>query len=1373
MGSSRETIVNILNEANCSEKNRSDRLANAFELLFHKEQSLLDEYYPILIEFALDRSNAIKKQVIPYIEAICKRYPKFLVQSENTLSFLLNNVSDQGGRSIVKRTILCITNICRSSLSYIVYQNQSPNSNQIQQQQQQQQQQPTIEQQQAVWKSYNELKNKVVKFLSDDDESVKINVFKFLEIVILSYSSPGEYPSKKYKSDDEFSLDKVPIDHQIISKKQLQSECQVYLSDLLDCAKDLTNMTSANIMILVTSLTTIVRQRFSLLSIILPVLSNCPNILPKFQTVQNESIKHSLKTCLLSIIRLKNQIVLPFIPQLIEGLAQIDAKEQGEEAARWYRGEPEKNKQKRQYNNNTDIDQNKRLKYDNQMNNNNNDNFSFNNNNNNNNNMNNSPPIGYNNNINNNGYSPPVQGIPLPGLNLDANTQSRIISNIPNIRGELVTNFVLENMSYTPLHHLLQNIPFNHKSKNLYEFVNSYPSNVIPLVFNLSQSQPQQFNSNNNSFNQQQGQQGPYFNQQQGQGQQQGGFNKSPILQSQQPQLQQPQQPQFNNNLPPQPMINNVMGYNNQQPQPQQPQPQPQPQQQQQQQQPQQEINDEPTELELAEFEPELEPELEIGNLVKTEDLNNNKLDKEKEIQEKENGTNGDINGGDDTNNSNSNSNQNNNNNMIVPVIGKTEIIPSVRPRPVFSVTKIGSSQAEKISDSAVKRIKSAEGGAIIGGSHKLWIDLLSKIVAIKPTTKDVYDEFVDFILKDFTQHRELALQWLYNEFFIAKEISIEDDKMEIESKNTDIKMERYSSILMNMIVKIVKTFDPRERVLSTFILDVPFITDELLDTICKVIINFKDQNESFENADLKKEEPSDQDTALALTEKSDATSTATTTTTTEPKDRSEWITLGLSTLRDLVFWRPTVRSKCLSSLLEFAIHSDDDLRMPSIRLVTNQLYSKPALTETIQLFSKTQILDLTTFSEESVLKQEEEREEKESKDSNVDDNQVVDGDDTTDKSTKTTDTSMDNGDEQQQQPLDIDKEEQNQKEEILNQLKKESRIIKYIERKLFLFYSLCTKNHSLITDLLETYPRCEKVVQDTITRLIGNVTKSIGQTSESLLLAISICPSGAEPLLIEILSSLVEVQKPTPELVSAVKRLMNTSSNNNQLFLLPILHGLTKEEIISKLPVFISLPSSEDTKKFIAKMASNGSPISPSELMVQLHLIPDQSKKVLEAIDYCFELKSIFKQEYMAVTIQQLLVQTPLPLLLMRTVLKTLSVYPRLKLFIVEVMHQLVARQVWNFEKPWLGFLLCAKNAKPESLEVILQLPTPQFEMAIKKDPELADFLVRYLKPKPPSARTVYGRNIKLLGDIPFERKVKSSSSSSTSSSSTTNNNT
>ncbi|KAM9978657.1 hypothetical protein ACTFIY_012394 [Dictyostelium cf. discoideum] len=223
--SSRELMISLLNGANSSDKDRSDLLASSYELIFHKEPILLDEFYNSFVEFALDRSQAIKKQIIPYIESICKKYPKFLSNSEANLKILLNS----DNKAIVKRVILCVTNLIRSTLSFLL----QPQSNSI-----------NHEQLINIWNSFNFLRGYIVNLsASTEDDSIKTNAYKMFEILILSFSSPGEYKTtKKYKSDEEFSLDRVPFDHSIISKQLLQKDCEDYLNILLDAARDLNNM---------------------------------------------------------------------------------------------------------------------------------------------------------------------------------------------------------------------------------------------------------------------------------------------------------------------------------------------------------------------------------------------------------------------------------------------------------------------------------------------------------------------------------------------------------------------------------------------------------------------------------------------------------------------------------------------------------------------------------------------------------------------------------------------------------------------------------------------------------------------------------------------------------------------------------------------------------------------------------------------------------------------------------------------------------------------------------------------------------------------------------------------------------------------------
>lgn len=48
-----------------------------------------------------------------------------------------------------------------------------------------------------------------------------------------------------------------------------------------------------------------------------------------------------------------------------------------------------------------------------------------------------------------------------------------------------------------------------------------------------------------------------------------------------------------------------------------------------------------------------------------------------------------------------------------------------------------------------------------------------------------------------------------------------------------------------------------------------------------------------------------------------------------------------------------------------------------------------------------------------------------------------------------------------------------------------------------------------------------------------------------------------------------------------------------------------------------------------------------------------------------------------MAIVIQQLIDITPLPTLLMRTVLQSMTMYPRLSTYIINILQRLIIRQV------------------------------------------------------------------------------------------------
>ncbi len=72
--------------------------------------------------------------------------------------------------------------------------------------------------------------------------------------------------------------------------------------------------------------------------------------------------------------------------------------------------------------------------------------------------------------------------------------------------------------------------------------------------------------------------------------------------------------------------------------------------------------------------------------------------------------------------------------------------------------------------------------------------------------------------------------------------------------------------------------------------------------------------------------------------------------------------------------------------------------------------------------------------------------------------------------------------------------------------------------------------------------------------------------------------------------------------------------------------------------------------------------------------------KTIMKATSMCFMERGVYTQEVLAVVMQQLMDQNPLPTLLMRTVLQSLSLYPRLSGFVMNILQRLIVKQVRHF---------------------------------------------------------------------------------------------
>ncbi|XP_023289032.1 symplekin [Orussus abietinus] len=289
------------------------------------------------------------------------------------------------------------------------------------------------------------------------------------------------------------------------------------------------------------------------------------------------------------------------------------------------------------------------------------------------------------------------------------------------------------------------------------------------------------------------------------------------------------------------------------------------------------------------------------------------------------------------------------------------------------------------------------------------------------------------------------------------------------------------------------------------------------------------------------------------------------------------------------------------------------------------------------------------------------------------------------------------------------------------------------------LYLALLTEHQDLIYELARVYTSMGPDVKRMVLRLVEGPVRSLGMGSPQLLALVENCPKGAETLVTRIIHILTEKSPPSAELVARVRELYQTRVSDVR-FLIPVLNGLTKKEVIAALPKLIKLNPivvKEVFNRLLGNHNNDGSiphtsPITPAELLIALHSIDPtkaELKTVIKATSLCFAEKQAYTQETVAVVMQHLMDMTPLPTLLMRTVIQSLALYPRLSGFVMNILQRLILKQVWKQPKVWEGFVKCCERTQPQSFAVILQLPPVQLAEALKMAPGLKAPLLAHVE--------------------------------------------
>lgn len=274
------------------------------------------------------------------------------------------------------------------------------------------------------------------------------------------------------------------------------------------------------------------------------------------------------------------------------------------------------------------------------------------------------------------------------------------------------------------------------------------------------------------------------------------------------------------------------------------------------------------------------------------------------------------------------------------------------------------------------------------------------------------------------------------------------------------------------------------------------------------------------------------------------------------------------------------------------------------------------------------------------------------------------------------------------------------------------------------------------VDKLLQIYTNTSADLKRTILRSIDAAIKKLGADNEVLLKLLEECPKGSETLIIRIIYILTEKQ-PTPhaELLTRVRDLYATKIKDVRV-LIPVLSGLTKPEILTALPKLIKLNQVVVKEVFNrllgigAEFANQTMATTPSDILIALHTIDINDcelKCIVKATSMCLAEKEVYTQDVLMGVLQHLVDVVPIPTLLMRTIIQSLTLYPRIANFVLNLLQRLILKQVWRQKLIWEGFLKCVQRLKPLSLPVLLHLPPQQLMHSLEQCPDLRQPLLEY----------------------------------------------
>uniref|UniRef100_A0A674GLA4 Symplekin n=1 Tax=Taeniopygia guttata TaxID=59729 RepID=A0A674GLA4_TAEGU len=476
--------------------------------------------------------------------------------------------------------------------------------------------------------------------------------------------------------------------------------------------------------------------------------------------------------------------------------------------------------------------------------------------------------------------------------------------------------------------------------------------------------------------------------------------------------------------------------------------------------------------------------------------------------------------------------------------------------------------QVEKLKVGAVRRILRSERAVAASGAAQARVKILASLVT--QFEVPLKGEVLSFILDDVRGRLDLAFAWLFQEYnaHLAR-----GGRGGPGGPGGPGGLERYDECLIGLLAGLQEKPDQKDGIFTKVVLEAPLITESALEVIRKYC---EDESRTY---------------------------------------------LGMSTLRELIFRRPSRQFQYLHVLLDLSSHEKDKVRQQALQFI-KRMYEKEQLRAYVEKFALNYLQLLVHPNPPSVL-------------------------------------------------FGADKDT-----EVAAPWTEET-----IKQCLYLYLALLPHNHKLIHELASVYTEAIADIKRTVLRVIEQPIRGMGMNSPELLLLVENCPKGAETLVTRCLHSLTDKVPPSPELVKRVRDLYHKRLPDVR-FLIPVLNGLEKKEVIQALPKLIKLNPIVVKEVFNRLLGTQHGRGRGDRDTQRDRGPPGVTAAVPAATNLCFAERNVYTSEVLAVVMQQLMEQSPLPMLLMRTVIQALTMYPRLGGFVMNILSRLIMKQVWGVSR-------------------------------------------------------------------------------------------